>query len=128
MSHTDHTHDHDLAARDKRAIEEEMTVMQHIGDARGDDDLFLVVSQSGREYLVDVRAGTCTCPDHQERGAHCKHLRRTTMEAGMRPIPALAISDLTVSDQLDGEFVDGEPRLVTPEASAEATSARQHAH
>lgn len=24
-------------------------------------------------YLVDLEAGTCTCPDHRIRGGSCKH-------------------------------------------------------
>jgi uncharacterized Zn finger protein len=35
-----------------------------------------VPSQSGgdRLYRADPKAGTCTCPDHQEAGFKCKHV------------------------------------------------------
>lgn len=107
-----------LDARDVRALEEEITVMQHVGEARGDNDLFLVVSASGSEYLVDVRAGTCTCPDFVHNGNHCKHARRVTMETGMRPVDAVALDALDVSDQFDGDHVDGEPRIVADRCGA----------
>ncbi|WP_156896820.1 reverse transcriptase-like protein, partial [Desulfovirgula thermocuniculi] len=36
---------------------------------------FAVPSQSGREeYLVDLAAGTCTCPDFARYGVKCKHI------------------------------------------------------
>jgi transposase len=37
-------------------------------------DTYLVPSASGTAgYVVDVAAGQCTCPDHEERGLPCKH-------------------------------------------------------
>jgi transposase len=40
------------------------------------DALWSVPSQTQNSggYLVDVRAATCTCPDHEERRTKCKHL------------------------------------------------------
>jgi hypothetical protein len=38
---------------------------------------WLVPSQSsnaGGGYVVDADAQTCSCPDHEERGAKCKHI------------------------------------------------------
>ncbi len=39
-------------------------------------ECWLVPSQTGAErvYRVNVKAQTCTCPDHQEAGFKCKHL------------------------------------------------------
>jgi hypothetical protein len=39
-------------------------------------DEFLVPSQSqgSRKYRVNIKAQTCTCPDHEERGIKCKHV------------------------------------------------------
>jgi len=38
-------------------------------------DLYLVPSCTGRGfYSVDYREETCDCPDHQNRGEHCKHI------------------------------------------------------
>jgi hypothetical protein len=40
------------------------------------DGQWVVPSQtaSDKRYMVDVKAGTCTCPDQQETGFKCKHL------------------------------------------------------
>lgn len=39
------------------------------------DGTFTVPSQSGgSEYIVDLAAGACTCPDYQKRLAKCKHI------------------------------------------------------
>ncbi len=40
------------------------------------EDKYLVPSQTGNSggYVVDVAAGTCSCPDHETRGCRCKHL------------------------------------------------------
>ena len=96
--------------RDARALTEVMSVLdEHDPRVSGADDLFLVVSSSGSEYLVDAREGTCECPDHQYRDAFCKHLRRVTYETGMRPLPAWINHD-AVDDQL-GEHVSATPRV-----------------
>ena len=52
------------------------------GDATEDppaeysDDIWLVPSATvpDVDYSVDVRNGTCTCPDNRYRGRRCKHL------------------------------------------------------
>lgn len=40
------------------------------------DGAWLVPSQTanGRQYVVNPKEGSCTCPDHQETGFKCKHL------------------------------------------------------
>jgi transposase len=45
--------------------------IKHVAGAR-----WLVPSATGASggYVVDVDASTCSCPDHEERGAKCKHL------------------------------------------------------
>jgi len=53
--------------RDTRALTECMTVLPETGQARGAPDLFVVVSASGREYLVDTREDACNCPDAMHR-------------------------------------------------------------
>ena len=47
------------------------------------------VHTEGGDYLVDVGAGRCTCPDFLFRDARCKHLRRVAIEitAGRVPPP-----------------------------------------
>ena len=97
-----------LDERDSRALEQYLTVLPNTGRAKGAADLYLVVSQSGREYLVDSRAERCTCPDHEYRSARCKHLRRVAFATGERPIPD-GVED--VDPQL-GEHVDDGPQVV----------------
>ena len=53
----------------------------------GDDDRYVVVSESGATYLVDAGASTCTCPDSRFRGNRCKHVRRVEFATGAREIP-----------------------------------------
>jgi hypothetical protein len=45
------------------------------------------VETEGGTYVVDLDAHTCTCPDHQLRGARCKHLRRVALEVTERLVP-----------------------------------------
>jgi hypothetical protein len=47
-----------------------------------------VVETEGGTYVVDLEAGTCTCPDHAIRGARCKHLRRVAIEVTEGRVPA----------------------------------------
>lgn len=97
----------DLDPRDVRALTEYLTVLGDIGRARGADDLYLVVSQSGREYLVDGRTGACECSDHRYRGVRCKHARRVEFATGERAVPA----GVDGVDERLGEHVDGTPRV-----------------
>jgi hypothetical protein len=47
------------------------------------------VETDGATYVVDLEPHACTCPDHQLRGARCKHLRRVALDvtAGRVPPP-----------------------------------------
>jgi len=45
------------------------------------------VETAGGTYVVDLDAHTCTCPDHQLRGARCKHRRRVALEVTERLVP-----------------------------------------
>jgi len=78
-----------LDERDVRALTEYLTVLNDIGRGRGADNLFLVVSESGSEYLVDRRTGRCGCPDaeHRDPDGGCKHVRRVAFVTGARPVP-----------------------------------------
>jgi hypothetical protein len=111
MSATNSTHESDSDAqqlddRDRRALEQYLTVLDDVGRVSGADDMFLVVSESGSGYMVDTRVGACECPDHEYRDAHCKHLRRVAFATGERAVP----NGVDYDDQL-GQHVDGEPRL-----------------
>jgi len=70
-----------LDDRAARAWTERMAV-RPLGSGR-----YAVDSQSGATYVVDVTAGTCTCPDHEIRGERCKHLRRVGIEITARRVP-----------------------------------------
>ncbi|MFB6194702.1 MAG: SWIM zinc finger family protein [Haloplanus sp.] len=45
------------------------------------------VETDGGDYVVDLDAHACTCPDHRLRGARCKHLRRVALEVSERLVP-----------------------------------------
>jgi uncharacterized Zn finger protein len=40
------------------------------------DNTWLVPSATNASggYVVDVTNGTCSCPDHEDRGVRCKHV------------------------------------------------------
>lgn len=75
--------DIDVEERTARALTEYMAVLPE-GDGA---DIYTVVGQNGGTYTVDGREGRCTCPDHEYRGARCKHLRRVALATGARPVP-----------------------------------------
>jgi hypothetical protein len=97
----------ELEQRDVRALTEYMTVLPEMGRAENAPDLYLVVSESGSEYLVDTREGACECPDAVNRDVRCKHLRRVGYATGETPIPAQANAE-AVDDGL-GERINGGP-------------------
>jgi hypothetical protein len=81
---------HDLPKRAVRALTERMTVLPDFGRVKGAEDLYLVVSGSGSEYLIDSREGRCDCPDAQhnlDAQEQCKHERRVAYATGDTPIP-----------------------------------------
>jgi len=73
----------ELDERSARAWTEEMAVRPLTGGE------YRVDSASGATYVVDLRDGGCTCPDHRMRRERCKHLRRVALEvtAGRVPPP-----------------------------------------
>ncbi|MDG5777468.1 SWIM zinc finger family protein [Haloarculaceae archaeon H-GB2-1] len=71
----------DLDPRTVRAWTERMAV-RPLGGGR-----YAVDSQSGATYVVDVPDHRCTCPDHEIRGEHCKHLRRVAIEITAHRVP-----------------------------------------
>lgn len=78
---------HELDRRDELALTQYLTVLDDLPPVAGDDDRYVVVSESGATYVVDLGEGTCTCPDYRYRGGRCKHLRRVEFATGKRPIP-----------------------------------------
>lgn len=97
----------DVPELDRRALSEYLTVLEDVGRVRDAAGLYLVVSQSGREYLVDLREGGCTCPDREYRDRKCKHVRRVEFATGRRPVPSV----LEVDPQL-GLHVESGPEFV----------------
>jgi hypothetical protein len=83
-----------------------------VGVVRDAADMYLVVSQSGREYIVDGREGHCSCADHERRGVACKHIRRVEILRGERLVPAGIRRD-EIDDQL-GRHVDAQIRWEVP--------------
>ena len=119
---TDHDREqsHRFDERDAKALTQYLTVLEDVGRVRGADDLYLVVSQSGREYLVDARTGTCECDDARFRSPKggCKHARRVAFATGDREIPEWV--DVDAIDDSLGEHVSGNPRIVNT-ATTETT-------
>lgn len=98
---------HDLPKRAVRALTEKMTVLPETGRAKGAADLYLVVSESGSEYLVDTREGRCDCPDahyNLDPEERCKHESRVNYATGQMPIPEWVNVDAI--DPLLGKHTD----------------------
>ena len=70
-----------LEDRSARAWTEPMAV-RPLGDGR-----YVVESGSGGTYVVDLDRGRCSCPDHEIRGARCKHMRRVAIEITEGRVP-----------------------------------------
>jgi len=100
----DRTDSEPLDELDARALTEYMTVLDQ-GAARGAEDCYVVVTESGSEYFVDLRSGSCTCPDAMHRDRRCKHQRRAAFATGARPIPEWVDTDAIDPDL--GAHVDG---------------------
>lgn len=51
--------------------------------------IYTVTGESNGTYQVDLLAGTCTCPDYEEREPEggCKHVQRVKMELEANTIP-----------------------------------------
>ncbi|WP_434530201.1 SWIM zinc finger family protein (plasmid) [Haloarcula sp. NS06] len=104
------------------ALTEIMTVLDSVGRVRDAPGLYLVVSSSGSEYLVDMAEGRCECPDDSHRpSVTCKHRRRVAFAIGERPIPEWANQD-ALDDQF-GLHVDADPTRAVPDGGvAQATT------
>lgn len=96
-----------LEERDVKALTQYLTVLDSIGHVRDADGLYLVVSQSGKEYMVDTYDGICECPDSRYRNVRCKHQKRVKFATGLRPIPA-EVDREAIDEQL-GMHIEDEP-------------------
>jgi hypothetical protein len=115
----------DIDKRTVRALTEVMTVLPEQGRVRGANALYLVISGSGSEYLVDTRNGSCECPDSEHRNPEngCKHVRRVRFATGERTVPAWVDPD-AVADI--GVHTDG-PVMADPPTDAVVTDGGQPA-
>lgn len=71
----------ELSDRAVRAWTESMAV-DPLGDGR-----YAVDAESGNCYVVNLREGSCTCPDQSIRHERCKHLRRVAIEVNLGELP-----------------------------------------
>lgn len=101
------TSDAAVARRARRARDEAMTV-----SLRRTGGIYDVQSESGHTYRVDLGAGTCSCPDWQQREPEggCKHLRRVRLDVQTGQVPTP-----------DGRLPDAatEPRPEPPRTAAD---------
>lgn len=113
----------DIDKRTVRALTEVMTVLPEQGRVRGAEALYLVISGSGSEYLVDTRNESCECPDSEHRNPEngCKHVRRVRFATGERPVPGWVDPDALA---VIGEHTDG-PVVADPPTDAVATDGGQ---
>ncbi|WP_176696686.1 hypothetical protein [Haloparvum sedimenti] len=96
-----------------------MTVLEDLPAVAGDSERLAVVSGSGRQYEVDLRAETCTCHDmlHRRPDRGCKHILRTLFSVGAKPIPAWA--DLDAVDSELGRHTRGDVLVKTQHGKTE---------
>jgi hypothetical protein len=94
-----------LTERAANALTEYLTVIPF---APG---MYEVVSGSGKTYRVDIRGGSCECPDARYRDRTCKHQMRVKFETGRRSVPAWV--DRSAIPQDFGLHVDEEPQFET---------------
>lgn len=103
--------------RDAKALTQVMSVLGDDVFPELADEQFVVVSESGAEYLVDMVAGACDCPDALHRGERCKHQRRVDYARGLVPIPPWVEAD-AIDDGL-GQHLSAAPRLAHQDGSTE---------
>lgn len=106
----------DLGKRSIKALTTPMTTMTNVADVEPPE--YEVTSSSGSAYIVDVEAGTCTCPDHEYRGVDCAHLRRVRYETARDAIPGW-VNTAMLDDQL-GEHIDETPRVAMADGGVAA--------
>jgi hypothetical protein len=94
----------DIGDRSVRALTEYMSVLEDFDHVRGADDMYVVVTE--KQYTVDLREGSCTCPDATYNlgpGEQCKHEKRVRYATGDWEIPA-GVDESSIDPDL-GEHV-----------------------
>ena len=116
---TPHQSDTDRDPRTRRAIEEKMDIV-FVGSGA-----YVVHSESGHRYRIDVFKGSCTCPDWQKPStpARCKHMRRVELEIdamtvprpdGRLPEPQSESASARSTVPIEGLEADSEDRISGP--------------
>ena len=116
---TAHTHvnGEPCSERAARALTEAMLVLAESPRVRrGTEGRFHVISGES-DYVVDLLAAVCDCPDALHRGTECKHQRRAAFATGREPVPAWA--EIAALDDDLGEHVAGQPRRERPDGTTE---------
>lgn len=108
--------------RDRRALEQYLTVLEDQGDVRGRTGEYEVVSESGSSYVVNTLLGTCDCPDAEYRGVKCKHRRRVEFATGAREVPTDAGIDVDPSLGEHVSCVSDEPDATEDVSSERAVA------
>lgn len=86
-----------LPERERRARREAME-LRTLRDGR------FVVETDGGTYVVDLEAGSCTCPDASIRETRCKHQRRVLFEldrGALSPPPSLELVCAVCGERYD---------------------------
>ncbi|MHC3439576.1 hypothetical protein ACYJ1Y_16160 [Natrialbaceae archaeon A-gly3] len=98
----------DVDPRTHRAVTEHITLLEDAPEVTGADGMYLAVSHSGENHVVDVRGGACECSDwvYREPEGGCKHLRRAAIVRGEAEVPA-AIDPDDIDPQLGIHIDDG---------------------
>ena len=93
----------EIESRTERALERAYTVTAVDGTPISDRENPTVVAvhsgNSAREHRVDVRAGKCTCEDHEYRGVECAHLRRARYALGRVPLDTETLAAVEVHER-----------------------------
>lgn len=98
-----------LDERSRRAWTESMAV-RTLPDGR-----YVVESESGATYVVDLHRSDCSCPDNEIRGELCKHIRRVAIEInqGRLPSPPRTVECRGCGREVGAEALEERPFLCT---------------
>ena len=113
MSTNDHAAEESIDLENPRAVRALTSKMSVLPAA---PDVYTVVSDSGREYTVDVRDGVCECGDSTHRSVTCKHQFRALAATGRLSIPSWA--DRGAIDPMLGAHVPETPRIAATDGGA----------
>jgi len=79
-----------------------LAIFHRGGIERAGCDLFIVPGCSGAvsEYLVDLEAETCSCPDYARRRKACKHVYAATLYRAWLRASARRVAPVFADDEL----------------------------